>query len=172
MSGHLATNKMYESVTLGEWVEQKRRKRKLEYCIDKVLPWEAVSEEERISKGLFILKASFWITVYWQRFYCLHQSYRTLLILLDTKWIKFFPITWTYSWTGVAKTKRRYRKLLLVSSAFYWLCKKTNMPDVWNYLEVSDVTSNPVYWKKHQSYAVQNKKRPRKFGKSQRDIGT
>lgn len=36
---------------LGEWVGQKRRKKNLEYYIDKGLPWEAIDEEATISKG-------------------------------------------------------------------------------------------------------------------------
>lgn len=70
MGGHLATNKMCESVMSGEGVGHKRKKKppKLEYYIDK----SALGSYEwgnKDFKSTIILTASFWITVYWQRFY-------------------------------------------------------------------------------------------------------
>lgn len=60
MGGHLATNKMYETVMLGEWMGQKRKMTLntalLKVCLGKLL---ASSEDFR---STIILTASFWIT--------------------------------------------------------------------------------------------------------------
>lgn len=47
MGGHPATNKVYDSVMLGE--SRRQEKNPMEYYIDKDLPWEVIGEEARIS---------------------------------------------------------------------------------------------------------------------------